>query len=176
METRRDSGELHELRPAGDSPQLPVLLRIIRMLAIVPVVMMGLGAVASFGIALVLLGQAVDHAITVPEGLAEALVELARVIDAVLIGVVMIVLAFGIYELLISPVERPLPAALVVRSVTDLELRVLHTVVVILAVTALQAIVAPAVNVGQFEVVAACTLAIVAVAVFLRLSGGHGGS
>jgi uncharacterized membrane protein YqhA len=72
-------------------------------------------------------------------------------------------------------VERPLPAALVVHSVTDLELRVLHTVVVILAVTALQAIVAPAANIGQFEVVAACAVAIVAVAVFLRLSGEQRG-
>ena len=149
------------------------MLSVIRMLARVPVVLMGFGAVASFGIALVILVQAVEHAITMPNTLAEALVELARVIDAVLIGVVMIVLAFGIYELLISPVERPLPGALVVHSVADLELRVLHTVVVILAVTALQAIVAPAANVGQFEVVAACTLAIVAVAVFLRLSGGR---
>jgi uncharacterized membrane protein YqhA len=147
------------------------VLRATRALAYVPVVMMGLGAVASFGISLELLVEAVTHAITVPGGLAEALVELARVIDAVLIGVVMIVLAFGIYELLISPVQRPLPAALVVRNVSDLELRVLHTVVVILAVTALQAIVAPSAGVGQLEVVAACALAIVAVAAFLRLSG-----
>ena len=175
LEIRRDSGGLHDVRAAADAPHLPLMLRLIRMLAKVPVVMMGLGAVASFGIALVLLVQAVEHAITVADGLAEALVELARVIDAVLIGVVMIVLAFGIYELLISPVERPLPAALVVHSVTDLELRVLHTVVVILAVTALQAIVAPAANIGQFEVVAACAVAIVAVAVFLRLSGEQRG-
>jgi uncharacterized membrane protein YqhA len=99
----------------GHTAALP-LLRVIQLGAIVPVLVMGLGAAVSFAIALLVLGHVVVDAAIAPGRLASLIVELVRVIDAVLIGVVMTVLAFGIYELLAAKVERPLPAALVVRN------------------------------------------------------------
>jgi uncharacterized membrane protein YqhA len=159
----------------GAKLSLPFILRLIWATAIVPVVTMGAGGCVSFGIALVMLGRVVVSAATNQETPASLIVELVRVIDASLVGVVMIVLAFGIYELLIGPVARPLPAALSVRDLLDLEERVLRTVIVIIAVTAVEAIVEPAPHVEQLEIVGSAAVVILALAVFLRFeSRRHG--
>jgi len=159
----------------GDKVSLSFILRLIWAAAIVPVVLMGAGGCVSYGIALLTLGRVVVSAATNQGRLASLIVDLVRVIDATLVGVVMTILAFGVYELLIAPVGRPLPAALSVRNMLDLEERVLRTVVVIIAVTALEAVVEPAPNVAQFEIVGAAAVTIVALAVFLRFeSRRHG--
>lgn len=153
-------------------PAAPRLLRVIQLSAILPVLIMGLGAAVSFAIAFLVLSHVVVDAVIAPGRLASLIVELVRVIDAVLIGVVMTLLAFGIYELLVAKVERPLPAALVVRNIWDLERRVIQTVVMIIAVTALEAIVDPAPHAEQLEIVGASAIAILALALFVRF-GGH---
>jgi uncharacterized membrane protein YqhA len=153
-------------------PATPPLLRVIQLGAIVPVLIMGLGAAVSFAIAFLVLAHVVVDAAIAPGRLASLIVELVRVIDAVLIGVVMTVLAFGIYELLVAKVERPLPAGLVVRNIWDLERRVIQTVAMIIAVTALEAIVEPAPQIEQLEIVGASAIAILALALFVRF-GGH---
>lgn len=153
-------------------PATPPLLRVIQFIAIVPVFIMGLSAVVSFAIAFLVLGHVVVDVIIAPARLASLIVELVRVIDAVLIGVVMTVLAFGIYELLVAKVERPLPAVLVVRNIWDLERRVIQTVIMIIAVTAMEAIVEPSPHIEQLEIVVASVIAILALALFVRL-GGH---
>jgi uncharacterized membrane protein YqhA len=153
-------------------PAAPRLLRVIQLSAIVPVLIMGLGAAVAFAIALLVLGHVVVDAVIAPGRLAALIVELVRVIDAVLIGVVMTVLAFGIYELLVAEVEQPLPAALVVRNIWDLERRIIQTVVMIIAVTAMEAIVEPSPHVEQLEIVVASAIAILALALFARF-GGH---
>ncbi len=94
----------------------PRLIGVIPRGRVVPVVIMGLAAFVSFGITLLVLARAAVSAVMVPGRLASIVVDLVRVIDRVLIGVVMTVLAFGIHELLGAKVERSLPAAFTVRS------------------------------------------------------------
>jgi uncharacterized membrane protein YqhA len=149
-------------------------MRLIRSTAIVPVVLMGGGGVVSFGVAVFILGRAITLAVTSNQSLAILIVQLIRMVDASLVGILMVVLAFGIYELLIARVELPLQSALVAHDMWELERRVIETVVVIVAVTALEAIIEPAPRIEQLEIVAASAVVIVALGVFLRLdSGSH---
>lgn len=153
-------------------PATPLLLRVMQLGAIVPVLIMGVGALVSFAVAFLVLGHVVVDALTTAGPLASLIVELVRAIDAVLIGVVMTVLAFGIYELLVAKVDRPLPAALVVRNIWDLERHVIQTVVMVIAVTTMEVIVEPAPHLEQLEIVGASALAILVLVLALRF-GGH---
>src|SRR5512142_2575158 len=129
---------------------------------------MAVAAAASFGVALLLLWRVLVLLVARPGEVGALIVQLVRVVDATLVGVVMVVIAFGLFELLIARVARPLPAALRARSLWELEARVLRTVVMIMAVTALEAVVEPAPHVEQLEVVVASAVAILALTLFLR--------
>jgi uncharacterized membrane protein YqhA len=147
---------------------VPFVLRAVWAAAIVPILLMAVAAAASFAVALLLAWRVLALLAAHPGDAGLLIVQLVRVVDATLLGVVMVVIAFGLYELLIERVPRPLPAALRVRSLQELEGRVLRTVVMIMAVTALEAVVEPAPHVEQLEVVAGAAVAILALTLFLR--------
>ena len=158
---------------AKGAASLPPLLRLIRATAIVPVVLMGIGAVVAYAVALIdLLKVATTVMAGVPQ-MPSIIVELVRVVDISLVGMLMSILAFGVYELFIESIDWPFAPALVVRDVADLERRVAQTVAVILAVTALDVVVEPAPQASELEVVGAIALAILAIALFLRLESSH---
>ena len=157
--------------------KLPVVLRLIRATAIVPVALMGVGGVVSYGIALV---ELVGIVVAMPSGLHDVpsrIVELVRLVDITLVGMLMSILAFGIYELFLGAFEWPLAPALVVRDIWDLERRVAQTVAVILAVTALDVVVEPVHQGYELAVVGAAAMAMLAIGIYLRLeSGRHPGA
>jgi uncharacterized membrane protein YqhA len=137
---------------------------------------MGVGAVVSYGIALV---EVVAIVLAMPSGLHDLpsrIVELVRLVDITLVGMLMSILAFGIYELFLGAFEWPLAPALVVRDIWDLERRVAQTVAVILAVTALDVVVEPVQHDNELAVVGAAAIAMLAIGIYLRLvSGRHVG-
>ena len=158
---------------ADGAASLPPLLRVIRATAIVPVLLMGLGAVTAYAVALIDLVNVGVAVVSHASNMASFIVELVRVVDISLVGMLMTILAFGVYELFISAIDWPFAPALVVRDIADLERRVAQTVAVILAVTALDVVVQPKPETSELEVVGAIALAIVAIALFLRLESGH---
>ena len=144
------------------------MLRLIRATAIVPVALMGMGATVTYAVVLLdLVNVVVGLVAGKPE--PSMIVELVRLVDISLVGMLMSILAFGIYELFVARIDWPLAPGLVVRGVADLERRVAQTVAVILAVTALDVVVEPTPDVRVVEVVGAIALAMVAIAVYLRL-------
>ena len=147
---------------------LPLVLRLVRATAIVPVVLMGLGTVVTYAVVLLELVSVVAAVIT-GKPASSVIVELVRVVDLSLVGMLMTILAFGIYELFVASIEWPLAPALIVRDIADLERRVAQTVAVILAVTALDVVVESRPAGAALEVVGAIALAVVAIAAYLRL-------
>ena len=135
---------------------------------------MGVGAVVAYVVALVDLVQVAASIVAGSHDIQSTIVELVRAVDVCLVGTLMSILAFGIHELFISPIDWPLASALVVRDVADLERRLAQTVVVILGVTALDVVADPAPHLSQLEVVGAIALAIVSIAVYLRLESRAG--
>ena len=157
--------------PRIDKP--PLVLRLIRATAIFPVALMGVGAAVSYGIALL---ELVGIVVAVTSGLHDLparIVELVRLVDISLVGMLMSILAFGIYELFLGSFEWPLAPALVVRDMWDLERRVAQTVAVILAVTALDVVVEPVQEQSELAVVGAAVIAMLAIGIYLRLESGR---
>jgi uncharacterized membrane protein YqhA len=168
--------EIHTARHDGipqpatrGATSLPRVLRVIRATAIIPVVLMGLGAAVAYAVALLDLIKVVATILTGKPELPSTIVELVRVVDICLVGMLMSILAFGIYELFIASIAWPLAPALVVRDIADLERRVAQTVVVILGVTALDVVVQTTRQVSELEVVGSIALAILAITLYLRL-------
>jgi|SRR5579859_559414 len=156
--------------------KLPVVLRLVRASAIIPVALMGVGAVVCYGIALLELLGIVAAMMSGLQDLPSKIVELVRLVDITLVGMLMSILAFGIYELFLGTFEWPLAPALVVRDMRDLERRVAQTVAVILAVTALDVVVEPVQRESELAVVGAAAIAMLAIGIYLRLeSGSHPG-
>lgn len=153
--------------------RLPVGLRLIRATAILPIAIMGVGAVVSYGIALLELVGIVVAVMSGLQDLPSRIVELVRLVDLSLVGMLMSILAFGIYELFLGTFEWPLAPALVVRDIWDLERRVAQTVAVILAVTALDVVVEPVHQESELAVVGAAAIALLAIGVYLRLESGR---
>jgi len=137
---------------------------------------MGVGAVVCYGIALLELLGIVAAMMSGLQDLPSKIVELVRLVDITLVGMLMSILAFGIYELFLGTFEWPLAPALVVRDMRDLERRVAQTVAVILAVTALDVVVEPVQRESELAVVGAAAIAMLAIGIYLRLeSGSHPG-
>lgn len=138
---------------------------------------MGVGTVVSYGIALLELVGIVVAMTSGNHDLPARIVELVRLVDISLVGMLMSILAFGIYELFLGSFEWPLAPALVVRDMWDLERRVAQTVAVILAVTALDVVVEPVQQESELAVVGAAAIAMLAIGIYLRLeSGRHPGA
>jgi uncharacterized membrane protein YqhA len=158
---------------ARTTASLPLVLRLARATAILPVVLMGIGALIAYALVAVDLFKVAATIVERAPDMRSMVVELVRVVDISLVGMLMTILAFGVYELFISGIDWPFAPALVVRDIGDLERRVAQAVAVILAVTALDVVVEPAPQTSELEVVGAIALAMVAIALFLRLDSGH---
>ena len=83
---------------------LPLVLRLVRATAIIPVALMGLSAVVSYGIGLFDLVTTVVSMANDREDMQSVVVELVRVVDITLVGMLMSILSFGIYELFVESI------------------------------------------------------------------------
>lgn len=97
-------------------------------------------AIASIIGALLLMGQgsyamilAVVDTITNNYGLKETIVEVLTAVDAILLGTVLLVIGYGLYELFIDA-DLDVPAWLRVRDLDDLKSKLIGVVVAIIAV------------------------------------------
>lgn len=109
------------------------LMSITRYVVFVP-------AIASIIGALLLMGQgsyamilAVVDTITNNYGLKETIVEVLTAVDAILLGTVLLVIGYGLYELFIDA-DLDVPAWLRVRDLDDLKSKLIGVVVAIIAV------------------------------------------
>ena len=109
------------------------LMSITRYVVFVP-------AIASIIGALLLMGQgsyamilAVIDTITNNYGLKETIVEVLTAVDAILLGTVLLVIGYGLYELFIDA-DLDVPAWLRVRDLDDLKSKLIGVVVAIIAV------------------------------------------
>lgn len=125
--------------------EMPLGMRLLMLSTVAPVAVLGAGALASFALAVLVLVRVVRSVMSDPNILARSvIIQLLRAIDASLLGVVMIILAFGIYQLIVARPNLRLPQALIVESMREVEQRVMRTVVIILGVSAVEAILEPA--------------------------------
>lgn len=97
-------------------------------------------AIASIIGAILLMGQGsleilnvVISAVTSEYGLKETIVEVLTAVDAILLGTVLLVIGYGLYELFIDA-EIEVPLWLRVRDLDDLKSKLIGVVVAILAV------------------------------------------
>lgn len=104
------------------------------LLAIVPLL---LAALVAFLYAIYMVGSAVES--LVASGHGELTVQLAKVADVVLVGIVLVIVAAGLVELFVpgaAHVRRPwMPEWLAIRSLDDLKEPVLSMLVLIIVIT-----------------------------------------
>ena len=94
-------------------------------------------------------------------------IELVETVDTFLVAIVLIVIALGLYQLFVSPIEG-LPPWLIARSVGDLEKRLAGMVITVLAVIFLIQAVQWESGIDILWIGLAVAAVIVAVAFFLR--------
>jgi uncharacterized membrane protein YqhA len=75
----------------------------------------------------------VYESVTTDTYLKDTIVEVLTAVDAILLGTVLLVIGYGLYELFIDP-ELPVPAWLRVRDLDDLKSKLIGVVVAIIAV------------------------------------------
>ena len=156
---------------AGTERALAISLR----LTIIPVavlVLAGFGAFA-YGIALFVhsVQSIVDHPFPVRHQVGLFLVD----IDLFLIGVTLLISAVGLYELFISEIRvgaaLSLPAWLDMRDLNDLKGRVVAMIVMVLTVSFVEVAVDSPSGLQLLELGGGVAVVIVALTVFLRLTG-----
>lgn len=149
-----------------------------RYLILIPVVVLAVAALGAFVYGTVVfvdgVRQVVDHPLPVGNRVGLFLV----VIDLFLIGATLLIAAVGFYELFVSQVDvgtgtRQLPWWLEIRDLNDLKVRVVGMLVLVAAVTFVEAVVDFRDAEQVLESGAGIGAFIVALTVFIRF-GGHG--
>ena len=144
-------------------------------MALIPVALLILAALGAFayGIAVFIDGVRTvsDHPFPVGHQVGLFLLD----VDLFLIGATLLISAIGFYELFIADIDRReaglLPAWLAMNDLNDLKARVISMVVLVLAVVFTEEAVDSPDGLHILEFGGAITLIIVALTVFVRLSG-----
>lgn len=148
-----------------------------RFLVLIPVVVLVVAALGAFvyGAAVFVDGarRVVDHPFPVGQKIGVFLVD----VDLFLIGATLLIAAIGFYELFISRVEggggtRELPSWLEMRDLNDLKVRIIGMLVLVAAVTFVQAVIDFRDARSVLESGAGIAVFIVALTVYIRF-GGH---
>jgi uncharacterized membrane protein YqhA len=109
------------------------LLGLTRYAVIVPAVASVLGALLLMAQGSIEMVIVVYESVTTDTYLKDTIVEVLTAVDAILLGTVLLVIGYGLYELFIDP-ELPVPAWLRVRDLDDLKSKLIGVVVAIIAV------------------------------------------
>ena len=109
------------------------LLGITRYAVFVPAIASIIGAILLMGQGSIEILKVVIGAVTNEYGLKETIVEVLTAVDAILLGTVLLVIGYGLYELFIDA-ELEVPLWLRVRDLDDLKSKLIGVVVAILAV------------------------------------------
>lgn len=109
------------------------LLGLTRYAVIVPAVASVLGALLLMAQGSIEMVIVVYESVTTDTYLKDTIVDVLTAVDAILLGTVLLVIGYGLYELFIDP-ELPVPAWLRVRDLDDLKSKLIGVVVAIIAV------------------------------------------
>lgn len=133
-------------------------------------------AILIYGVLLALdiIWKEIKHHTLSSYGLEHLMVEFIVVTDAMLLGSVLIIVALGLFQLFIDS-DLPLPAWLRVSTLDELKAKLLGVVAVLISVSFVGYIVEYEGQADVLEFGLAIAAVIVAVAIFLALTG-HGGS
>lgn len=157
---------------------LSVLFRVARALVAVPVVVLTLGAVTAFGYSVYLLVSVALGIVRAPADSGRFVVSEVKVADTILIGIALFIAAAGLEELFLGGragrVRARLPEWLAIDDLNDLKERLLATLVLVVVVTFVDEVVGVADGLHALELGGATALVVVAVAVYLRLTGRRG--
>lgn len=109
------------------------ILGLTRYVVFVPAIASIIGAILLMGQGSVEIIKVVINSIFGDYGLKESIVEVLTAVDAILLGTVLLVIGYGLYELFIDA-EIEVPLWLRVRDLDDLKSKLIGVVVAILAV------------------------------------------
>jgi len=109
------------------------LLGFTRYVVFVPALASIVGAVLLMVLGSIEMCMVVYKSIVTDYLLKESVVDVLTAIDAILLGTVLLVIGYGLYELFIDP-ELPVPAWLRVKDLDDLKSKLIGVVVAIIAV------------------------------------------
>jgi uncharacterized membrane protein YqhA len=130
-------GQVAERRPAAGEARALRLARAASFLVVVPVATLLLGALAAFGYAVYALASTLAEVFRTAE--VNLTVELVKVVDLILVGVVLVIVAAGLLELfLVRPARSGvawLPEWLVMTKLDDLKAPVLSMLVLVIVVS-----------------------------------------
>ena len=109
------------------------LLGLTRYAVIVPAIASIIGALLLMAQGSIEMVVVVYESVTTDTYLKDTIVDVLTAVDAILLGTVLLVIGYGLYELFIDP-ELPVPAWLRVRDLDDLKSKLIGVVVAIIAV------------------------------------------
>lgn len=109
------------------------ILGLTRYAVIVPAIASILGALLLMAQGSIEMVIVVYESVTTDAYLKDTIVDVLTAVDAILLGTVLLVIGYGLYELFIDP-ELPVPAWLRVRDLDDLKSKLIGVVVAIIAV------------------------------------------
>jgi len=109
------------------------LLGFTRYVVFVPALASIVGAVLLMVLGSIEMCMVVYKSVVTDYLLKESVVDVLTAIDAILLGTVLLVIGYGLYELFIDP-ELPVPAWLRVKDLDDLKSKLIGVVVAIIAV------------------------------------------
>jgi uncharacterized membrane protein YqhA len=112
---------------------MPKILGITRYAVFVPAIASIIGALLLMIQGSIEMGIVVYKAIVSAYVLKESIVDVLTAVDAILLGTVLLVIGYGLYELFIDS-EIPVPAWLRVKDLDDLKSKLIGVVVAIIAV------------------------------------------
>ena len=149
-----------------------------RASVIIPVVVLALAAVGAFAYATYVAADRARHIVDKPIPVGNNIGDFVAVIDLFLVGTTLLIAAIGLYELfLTSPAadrSPHLPAWLVIADLSDLKARVISMIVLVTAVTFVEAVVDT--NRGHIlDLGVAIGVVIVALTGYLRLGDARRG-
>jgi len=109
------------------------ILGLTRYAVIVPAIASIIGALLLMAQGSIEMVVVVYESVTTDTYLKDTIVDVLTAVDAILLGTVLLVIGYGLYELFIDP-ELPVPAWLRVRDLDDLKSKLIGVVVAIIAV------------------------------------------
>jgi uncharacterized protein (TIGR00645 family) len=150
-----------------------------RALVLIPVVVLVLSALGAFVYGTDVFVHSVRNVIEHPLPVGNKIGLFLLVIDLFLIGATLLIAAIGFYELFISRVDAggvsQMPKWLEMRDLNDLKARVIAMIVLVAAVSFVEAVVDLASSRQILELGAGVALVITSLTVFVRFGGqGHG--
>lgn len=172
------SGPEQEAPPGAWETTFERLLAGLRWLILIPVVVLVVAAIGAFAYGAEVLVHSVGEVVRHPNPVGNKIGLFLLIVDLLLIGATLLIAAIGLYELFISRVDSPgaaqLPEWLQMHDLNDLKARVIAMIVLVAAVSFVEAVVDAVSGLRTLELGGGIAAVIAALTMFLKLSGqGH---